>query len=350
MPLLAFGKPLLFCLGLALVSALVVRAMMDARVMDVPDARKAHGTPIPKGGGLGIVTAFLLGISVLYGFADFSRIADPYFRGVILAAAAIAIVSFADDVRDFPFIVKLGVQVLAALAAIGSGLVVRILHLPLIGPVPLGPLAVPGTLAWLLFATNAMNFIDGMNGLAAGTSLVAALFLAGIGWSQRADFVYFSGLLLAAGIAGFLPFNFPRARIFMGDVGSQFCGFMLAVLGVVAARFDRVDLSFLIVPMLLNGVLYDVAFTLVRRVLAGENPARAHRGHLYQVAARAGMDPRLVAMLHWAFAALGGIACIGFIAAPPSLRPLLPPLLLIPQVIWTVVVLRAARRAAIGRW
>jgi UDP-GlcNAc:undecaprenyl-phosphate GlcNAc-1-phosphate transferase len=62
------------------------------------------------------------------------------------------------------------------------------------------------------------------------------------------------------------------------------------------------------------------------------------------------MDPRLVAMLHWAFAALGGIACIGFIAAPPSLRPLLPPLLLIPQVIWTVVVLRAARRAAIGRW
>jgi UDP-GlcNAc:undecaprenyl-phosphate/decaprenyl-phosphate GlcNAc-1-phosphate transferase len=350
MTFLAFARHMLFCLGLAMVSALVVRAMMDARVMDVPDARKAHGTPVPKGGGVGIVTAFLLGISVLYGFADFARIADPYFRGVILAAAAIAAVSFADDVRDFPFIVKLAAQVLAALAAIGSGLVVRSLNLPLAGPVPLGLLAVPATLGWLLFATNAMNFIDGMNGLAAGTSLVAALFLAAIGWSQKADFVYFSGLLLAAGIAGFLPFNFPRARIFMGDVGSQFCGFMLAVLGVVAARFERVDLSFLIVPMLLNGVLYDVAFTLVRRILAGESPARAHRGHLYQVAARAGMDPRFVAVLHWMFAALGGIASIGFVAAPTALRPLLPPLLLVPQLVWTSVVVRAARRGGIGRW
>jgi UDP-GlcNAc:undecaprenyl-phosphate GlcNAc-1-phosphate transferase len=318
--------------------------------MDVPDPRKAHATPIPKGGGVGIVTAFLLGISVLYGFADFSRIADPYFLGVILAAAAIAVVSFADDVRDFPFVIKLAAQVLAALAAIGSGLVVRRLNLPGFGPVPLGAFAIPATLAWLLFATNAMNFIDGMNGLAAGTSLVAALFLAGIAWSQQADFVYFAGLLLAAGIAGFLPFNFPRARIFMGDVGSQFCGFMLAVLGVVAARFARVDLSFLIVPMLLSGVLYDVAFTLVRRVLAGENPARAHRGHLYQLAARAGMDPRYIAMLHWGFAAIGGLACVGFIAAPTALRPMLPPLLLVPQLIWTAVVLRAARRVDIGRW
>lgn len=350
MTLAAFLRHLAFCVGLAVVSALVVRAMIDARVMDLPDARKAHGAPIPKSGGVGIVVAFLLGISVLYGFADFARIAAPYFRGVILAAAAIAIVSFADDVRDFPFIVKLAVQVLAAFTAIGSGLVVRHFNLPFLGPVPLGPLAVPATLAWLLFATNAMNFIDGMNGLAAGTSLVAALFLAGIGWSQNAGFVYFAGLLLAAGIAGFLPFNFPRARIFMGDVGSQFCGFMLAVLGVVAARFDRVDLSFLLVPMLLNGVLYDVAFTLARRVLAGENPARAHRGHLYQVAARAGMDPRLVAMLHWGFAALGGLVAIGFIAAPPAFRPVLPLLLLIPQIAWTAFVLHRARRGGIGRW
>ena len=350
MTLLAFGKHLLFCLGLAMVSALVVRAMMDARVMDVPDARKAHGTPIPKGGGVGIVTAFMLGISVLYGFADFSRIADPYFRGVILAAAVIAIVSFADDVRDFPFVVKLAAQVLAALAAVGSGLVVRSLNLPLIGAVPLGLLAMPATLAWLLFTTNAMNFIDGMNGLAAGTSLVAALFLAGIGWSQRADFVYFAGLLLAAGIAGFLPFNFPRARIFMGDVGSQFCGFVLAVLGVAAARFDAVEMSFLLVPCLLNGVLYDVAFTLARRALAGERLTQAHRGHLYQVAHRAGMDARWVAALHWGFAALGGLVIIAFVHAPSQGKVWLPLLLLLPQIAWTAAVALLARRAGLARW
>ena len=83
-----------------------------------------------------------------------------------------------------------------------------------------------------------MNFIDGLNGLAGGVALIAAGFLAAIAAAYGGWFAYFAALLLAAGLAGFLPFNFPRARIFMGDVGSQFCGFMLAVLGVVASRLE----------------------------------------------------------------------------------------------------------------
>ena len=93
---------------------------------------------------------------------------------------------------------------------------------------------VPLTLAWVLFATNAMNFIDGLNGLAAGVSALAAAILAAIAAAYGGWFVYFAGLLLVAGLVGFLPFNFPRARIFLGDVGSQFCGFVLAVLAVAA--------------------------------------------------------------------------------------------------------------------
>jgi UDP-GlcNAc:undecaprenyl-phosphate GlcNAc-1-phosphate transferase len=157
-------------------------------------------------------------------------------------------------------------------------------------------------------------------------------------------------MLLAAGLIGFLPFNFPRARIFMGDVGSQFCGFVLAVLGVAAARFGAVEMSFLIVPMLLSGVLFDVAFTLVRRTLAGERVTQAHRGHLYQVAVRSGMDARAVAMLHWGFAALGGICALGFVYAPSGVKPLLPPLLLLPQLAWLGYVAAIARRARLERW
>ena len=145
------------------------------------------------------------------------------------------------------------------------------------------------TLGWILFATNAMNFIDGLNGLASGVAAIAGLFLALIAALAGGWFVYFAALLLAAGLIGFIPFNFPRARIFMGDVGSQFCGFVLAVLGVAASRFESVEMSFLLVPLLLSGVLYDVAFTLGRRILAGERVTVAHRGHLYQVANRAGM-------------------------------------------------------------
>jgi UDP-GlcNAc:undecaprenyl-phosphate GlcNAc-1-phosphate transferase len=350
MTLLAFLRHLGFCALLAAISAMMVRAMISARVMDTPDPRKAHARPTPKGGGVGVVVAFMLGISVLYGTATFSRLADPYFRGVILASAAIALVAFIDDVRDWPFTVKLGAQILAALVAVGSGLYVSVYRLPHIGAVDIGWWGIPLTVGWILFATNAMNFIDGLNGLAAGTTLVAAAFLAFIAQQQDGWFVYFASLLLAAGLAGFLPFNFPRARIFMGDVGSQFCGFVLAVLGVAAARFGAIDMSFLLVPMLLSGVLFDVAFTLVRRLFAGDSLTKPHRGHLYQIAQRAGVDARYVAMLHWAFAALGGLAAIGFSHVPTTAKPVIPLLLLIPQFIWLGYVVARARRADIGRW
>ena len=195
-----------------------------------------------------------------------------------------------------------------------------------------------------------MNFIDGLNGLAAGTALVACCFLAGIAAAQGGWFVYFAALLLAAGLAGFLPFNFPRARIFMGDVGSQFCGFVLAVLGVAAARFEAIEMSFLLVPVLLFGVLFDVAFTLARRLLAGERLTQAHRGHLYQVAQRAGMDARLIAAIHWSFAAMGGLVILGFLAAPTALKPPILLLVLVPQAVWLIYVAGLARRSNLGRW
>ncbi len=348
--LLAFARHLAFSAGMALVSAIMVRAMISARMMDQPDPRKLHTTPIPRGGGLGVVVAFMLGVSVLYGFASFSRLGEAYFRGVILASATIAIVSFLDDIWDWPFVVKLAAQVLAAALAVGSGLYVSVYHLPWLGSYDLGAWGMVATGVWLVFATNAMNFLDGMNGLVAGTALVASLFLALIAASQDGWFVYFASLLLAAGLVGFLPFNFPRARIFLGDVGSQFCGFVLAVLGVAAARFEQVEMSFLLVPMLLSGILYDAGFTLVRRCLAGNNPAQAHRGHLYQLAQRTGMDVRHIAMLHWGFAALGGLVALAFIRVPGVGKPALLVALLLPQLGWTLLVLHRARRAAIGAW
>ncbi|MGH7040912.1 MAG: undecaprenyl/decaprenyl-phosphate alpha-N-acetylglucosaminyl 1-phosphate transferase, partial [Acetobacteraceae bacterium] len=139
-------------------------------------------------------------------------------------------------------------------------------------------------------------------------------------------------------------------RIFMGDVGSQFCGFVLAMLGVVAGRFDGVELSLLLVPMLLSGVLFDVAFTLARRALAGERLTAPHRGHLYQVAQRAGVPAVAVALVHWGFAAFGGVCCLVFIAAPPAWKPYVPLLTLGPQLAWLWFVRGRARTAAIGRW
>jgi UDP-GlcNAc:undecaprenyl-phosphate GlcNAc-1-phosphate transferase len=347
---LALTKHLVFCLALAALSAAIVRAMIRVGVMDKPDARKVHTTPIPKGGGVGVVAAFLAGIFLLYLFAQFSRLADPYFRGVILASTAIAAVAYLDDTRQWPFWVKLAGQIGAALLAVGSGLYVATLNLPILGAADLGWFGAIGTIAWIMFATNAMNFIDGLNGLASGVSAIAALILAAIAAAYAGWFVYFASLVLAAGLVGFLPFNFPRARIFMGDVGSQFCGFTLAVLAVAAGRFQNADLSVLLVPILIFGVLYDVAFTLCRRLAAGDRLTQAHRGHLYQVAHRSGLSVPAVTLTHWGFTLWGGLVCTVFLHASGWPKALTPLLVLPPQLLWTAAVIHRARRHPVGRW
>jgi UDP-GlcNAc:undecaprenyl-phosphate GlcNAc-1-phosphate transferase len=350
MTLAAFLRHLGLAALLVLLSAGTVRMMIAARVMDTPAARKAHDRPTPKGGGVGIVVAFLIGIGVLYRFAEFSRLANPYFLGVIEASVAIAVVAFLDDLFDWPFIVKLGAQVLAALVAVSSGLYVTDFRIPYLGPLPLAWAGIALTLAWLLFTTNAMNFIDGLNGLASGVALIACLFIAFIAEHHGGWFAYAAAGLLAAGLAGFLPFNFPKARIFMGDVGSQFTGFMLAVLAVVASRFDGVELSFLLVPMLLSGVLFDVAFTLVRRGLQGESVTQPHRGHLYQIAQRSGVSAVSVTLVHWGFALFGGACCLLFIAVPSPYKPPVPFITVLPQIAWVWFVIHRARIAGLRRW
>ena len=332
-------------LALTALSATTVRAMIAWGPIDQPDARKAHNRPVPKGGGVGVVLAVLAGMAALYAGTG---LVDDYLRGVILAATAIAAVALLDDLYDFPFTIKLAAQLAAAALAVGSGLYVGVLNLPT-GPLDLGLAGPALTLAWILFATNAMNFIDGLNGLASGVSAIAAAILAVIAAAHGGLFVAACSAALAAGLVGFLPFNFPRARIFMGDVGSQFCGFVLAVLTIAAGRFQGVELSILLVPMLLMGVLFDVAFTLVRRALGGERFWQPHRGHLYQLAHRTGLPATRITLLHWAFAAWGGVCCALFLVAGPW-KPFVPLLVLPPQLLWAAYVVRRARNAGLEKW
>jgi UDP-GlcNAc:undecaprenyl-phosphate GlcNAc-1-phosphate transferase len=347
---LALPRHLALLAGLALFSAIIVRVMIAVGVPDRPDARKAHTKVTPKSGGVGIVAAFLLGFLLLYQYGQVSRLQSGYFLGVLGAAVMMAVISFIDDIFDVSFLIKLAAQFAAASIAVASGLWVHVFALPLVGTVDIGLAGVPLTFFFILYVTNAMNFIDGLNGLAAGVTLIACLALAGIAAFYNGFFAYTAALLLAGGVLGFLPFNFPNAKIFMGDVGSQFCGFMLALFGIAAARYGVAPLSFLLVPLLLSGVLFDVTFTLIRRILAGENIARAHRGHLYQVAARAGVPAPAVALIHWGFTLVGGLAAVGFLAAPHGLKLPVVVAPLVIQVVWAGYVIKQATAARVGRW
>lgn len=348
MTLHAFLTHLAVALGLALISALVVRLMIAYPILDHPNARSSHSRPTPRGGGLGIVVAFTLGMGVLYWQAEYARLPGPQFLGVIGAALAIAAVSLWDDARDLRFALKLAAQALAALVAIGSGLELQRLAVPGLGIVQLGALGPLLTLFWILGCTNAVNFMDGLDGLVGGTVFLALLILCAIAESQGGWFVYLASLMLAAGLLGFLPFNLHPARIFMGDVGSQFLGFMMAILAVAAARFDAAEVTFMLVPLLLFGLFFDAAFTLLRRAAMGLNITAAHRTHLYQMAQRSGMGVRQVAAVHWGFVLAHGVLALAFMALAPAIKPLVLVPALGLQLIWLAYVRARMRRAGIS--
>lgn len=341
---------LLLACVLALVSAVIVRVMVRVGTLDHPGTRSSHDRPTPKGGGVGIVAAFLLGMVVLFVTEGRARMPVTPVLGLAAASVGLAAVSYMDDIRSWPFAAKLAAQIGAALLVIACGMRFGTLHLPWLGSWDTGWLGVPLTAGWILFAVNAVNFIDGLNGLASGSVAIACLFLAEVGAMQGDRFVYAAAFALAAGIAGFLPFNFPAARIFMGDVGSQFCGFVVAVLGVRAAGWGDGTPSVLLVPLLLMGVWFDVAFTLVRRAVAGDRLTEAHRSHLYQVANRAGLPAPAVTLVHWGMVAWGGACCLAFAGAPASWRPALLAAVVLPQAVWLARTLARARSAGLRRW
>ena len=348
MTLRGFLQHLGFACALALLSAAAVRAMIAWPILDHPNSRSAHSSPTPRGGGVGVVLAFVAGMLVLYQVTDFARIADRQFLGVIWAAVAIAVVALVDDVRDLSARLRFAAQFAAALVALGSGLVLTRLGLPWTGLVDLGWAGPALTLFWVLGCTNAMNFMDGLDGLVGGTVLIACAALAAIAASLEAWFIYFAALFLCAGFAGFLPFNLHPARIFMGDVGSQFAGFMLAVLAVASSRLDVAQVSFLILPLLLFGLLFDAGFTLLRRALMGESLGEGHRTHLYQMAHRAGIAAPAVAAAHWGFALFHtGLAWL-FLDLASWAKPLVVVPALLVQFLWLAFVARRVRRAGLS--
>jgi UDP-GlcNAc:undecaprenyl-phosphate GlcNAc-1-phosphate transferase len=331
---------------LATGSACIVWFMTRVGALDHPGARSSHSTPTPKGGGVGIVCAFLAGMVWLAS----GGVHPPGLLAVLAAGALIAAVSYMDDVRLWPFAIKLAAQLAAAGLVIGFGVRLRVVHLPFVGGVNTGLLGVPLTACWILFVTNAVNFMDGLNGLASGCTAIACLFLAMAAGPQTGGVVFLPCLLLAAGIAGFLPFNYPRARIFMGDVGSQFCGFLLAVLGVAASSLGAPTLSALLMPMLLLPMLLDVALTLVRRFFAGDRLTQAHRGHLYQLANRAGVPAWVVTLIYWGMTAWAGLCGLALDQSTQTvfLRDLPVFAAVVPFGLWAAYVV--CKAAGIGKW
>jgi len=306
------------------------------RVMDMPNPRSSHSGPVPKSGGIAFVATFVIGSVIIYFAAEVARIDDRYFWGYVISAVLLAFVSFIDDVTQKTFLAKIFTQVLCVSVVLASGVIITRLAIPYWGEVSLGGLGYVLTFLWILGLTNAYNFMDGLDGLAAGVAVIAAGFLCAIALQQKSVFVYMSSYVLLAGAAGFLVFNFPPARIFMGDVGSAFLGFTFATLAVIGANLDLGHLSFYIVPMLLFHFIFDTVFTFSRRLLRGEKVYLPHRTHLYQLLNRLGYSHRAVAFFHYAVTVAQGFAAFVSIGLSAERRLLV----FIPFLVFNIVYAR----------
>ena len=230
---------LLFGFALFLLSAGICRYLTRHPIsMDIPNQRSSHDTPVPKSGGIAIVFTFLAGVTAIYAFADIAVIKGYFFLGFVSSALLIAIVSFVDDLFTTPAFFRLLAQSLAAGAVMAFGIVIHEVTLPWAGIVQLGVFGYAVTFLWIVGLTNAFNFMDGINGISGGTTIVACLFFGYISYALGSNFTYIITYTLIAGTLGFTLFNFPRAKLFMGDVGSAFLGFVLAALAIIAALYD----------------------------------------------------------------------------------------------------------------
>ena len=263
-------------------------------VLDHPTERSSHSAPTPRGGGLGLLIAGL----GLWAWRASQPVAWTALVP-LLGAASVAFIGWLDDRRGLPVRTRLVVHVLAA---IGVGAIAAA-HAP--SALVAGLLLVVWS-GWAVTTINLVNFMDGINGLVASQIAIFAVSLALFpGPAETSQSTAFYAVAIGAACLGFLPWNFPRARIFLGDVGSGGLGYLVPVLALMATGSGSTDVVRAHLPLL--PLLGDAVWTLIRRWLNGERITQAHRSHLYQRLANGGMGHTAVTILYAIIAAFGAL-------------------------------------------
>ncbi len=309
-------------LGLAaMLTPLIGRLGKRLRIVDQPGGRRRHQGEIPRLGGVGVFIAFMVALAVAtwrghltagYGPDDILRL-----RGLLVGSSVAAILGLADDRLDLPAAPQFVFQILLALIALATLLWLERFTLPFFGTVRLndyswGPLIyVPLTVLWVMGMTNTVNWLDGLDGLAAGVGVILCLVLA-VHMRFLADqpqpSVALLPLALAGALLGFLPFNMPPARVFLGSAGAFFLGYALAALGLIAGGRTATVLMVMGLPIV------DVAWQIFDRVRRRRSPVKGDRGHLHYRLLDVGLSKRWIVLVYWAFCALFGL--LALIAAP----------------------------------
>lgn len=296
-----------------LATPLVIRLAKLVGAIDVPkDDRRVHKVPIPRLGGLAIFLGFMVALFYREGF-------KPEMYGILTGASIIAALGFFDDIKPLPAKFKLVVQIIAATIVIQSGVKINWVTNPLYFMFPQVPYihfgiwAYPLTLVWIVGVTNAINLVDGLDGLAAGISAISAVTLLIAAMSTGQELAAFLAAILAASTLGFLPYNFNPAKIFMGDTGALFLGFMLSVISVTGALKSAAALSILIPIFAIGLPIFDTLFAMVRRALSGKSMMEADKGHLHHRLLEAGMSQKQAVLTLYSISAVLGFSAVALV-------------------------------------
>ncbi len=299
-------------LVLSYVGVATLRRWAEQRqLFDIPTERSSHTRPTVRGAGLIIVVITLAG-AWLFSLSARTDVSWHAFLLATLGALIIAGVSWVDDHQPLSPGIRLLVQsIAAALALWGLGYwhtatipVIKEWHI--VWEIRyIGWVGIPITFLWIVGLTNAYNFMDGIDGIAGSQAVIAGIGWFMLGWVHHQALVSAIGLLLAASSLGFLGHNWPPARIFMGDVGSAFLGYTLAILPLLFNKGDSWYGARLAGALLVWPFVFDTALTFLRRLRDGENVFKPHRSHFYQRLVIAGYSHQSVTLLYIVLSLIG---------------------------------------------
>ncbi len=332
-----------YSLTLALAACLLMLALTPAVMMlarrvgalDHPGPRRIHRVPVPTMGGLAFVV-------VVLGVAWLARALPGPARmlemrpllGLTLAAIPLLALGLVDDLRGAGPWTKLAVQACSAMVLVHFGYGVPLLTNPFGAPLDLGILSGPLAVVWVLLVVNAINLIDGLDGLASGVVLIAAATLWWVGRTHSDLYVMFIASLLIGATLGFLRWNFPPARVFMGDTGSHFLGLALAAVALLENRKETAAVT-LLFPLVALGVpVADSLLAFVRRLGSGRHVFHADREHIHHRLLSLGLSPRSALLVLWGLCAVFGVTAVVLAAQPRSLALLV--VLLLALVLFVV--------------
>ncbi|MBQ7681972.1 MAG: undecaprenyl/decaprenyl-phosphate alpha-N-acetylglucosaminyl 1-phosphate transferase [Oscillibacter sp.] len=314
---MAFGNALVAYVLIALLVAMVVSFLMTPVVrsfaykvgaIDVPrDARRMHTVPIPRLGGLAIFSGFMISTLLFVAMT-------PEMKSVLLGAVVIVVLGVIDDSMSLPAALKFVVQIGAALIPTLHGVTIRVFSNPNIFSDDLywnlGSLSVPLTVLWIVAVTNSVNLIDGLDGLANGVSTISASTMLVIALLLGETDVSLVLAALVGACIGFMPYNLNPAKMFMGDTGATFLGYILATMSIQGLFKYYAVISF-VVPFLILGLpIFDTTFAFFRRLAHGQSPMQADRGHIHHRLIDMGLNQKQAVATLYVISAILGLSAV----------------------------------------